>query len=109
MNRKQDTTPISTPTSTPTRNVVGDYIKNMYAQNPEFKRKVDEENKRLDAAIAVHSLREELGLSQRDLAKLVNKPQSTIARIELGSTNVTMETLREIGEQVNKRLVIKYV
>ena len=91
------------------KNVVGDYMKNMYAQNPEFKRKVDEENKRLDAAIAVHSLREELGLSQRDLAKLVNKPQSTIARIELGSTNVTMETLREIGEQVNKRLVIKYV
>lgn len=90
-------------------NIVGAYIKQKSAIDPEFKRKVDEQNKRLDAAIAVQDLRESLGLSQRELAELVHKPQSTIARIELGSTNVTMSTLREIGEQANKKLVIKFV
>lgn len=90
-------------------NRIGEYIKQRSSTNPEFKRKVDEQNKRLAAAIAVQDLRENLGLSQRELAELVHKPQSTIARIELGSTNVTMSTLREIGEQVNKQLVIKFV
>lgn len=90
-------------------NRIGEYIKQRSSTNPEFKRKVDEQNKRLAAAIAVQDLRESLGLSQRELAELVHKPQSTIARIELGSTNVTMSTLREIGEQVNKKLVIKFV
>lgn len=90
-------------------NRIGEYIKQRSSTNPEFKRKVDEQNKRLAAAIAVQDLRESLGLSQRELAELVHKPQSTIARIELGSTNVTMSTLREIGEQVNKQLVIKFV
>lgn len=90
-------------------NSIGEYIKQKSAINHDFKRKVDEHNTRLAAAIAVQDLRDSLGLSQREFAELVHKPQSTIARIELGSTNVKMSTLREIGEQTNKKLVIKFV
>lgn len=90
-------------------NSIGEYIKQKSAINPDFKRKVDEHNTRLAAAIAVQNLRESLDLTQREFAELVHKPQSTIARIELGSTNVKMSTLREIGEQTNKKLVIKFV
>lgn len=88
--------------------MINKYIKEKSAKNPKFKRAVEEQNQRMDAAIAVHHLREELGLSQRGLADLVGKPQSTIARIELGSINVSIDTLRAIGKKVNKRLVIKF-
>lgn len=88
--------------------MINKYIKEQSANNPKFKRAVEGQNQRMDAAIAVHQLRADLGLSQRGLADLVGKPQSTIARIELGSNNVSIDTLRAIGDKVNKRLVIKF-
>jgi transcriptional regulator with XRE-family HTH domain len=51
-------------------------------------------------------LREEEGLSQRELAKKVGKPQSTIARIENGSMNVTFNTLIEIVQALGKKMTI---
>lgn len=67
--------------------MINKYIKEQSAKSPNFKKAVEKQNQRMDAAIAVHQLREDLGLSQRGLADLVGKPQSTIARIELGSHN----------------------
>ncbi len=42
--------------------------------------------------------RKKLGLSQRDLAELCDMPQSTIARIESGSINPKLETVRRMSE-----------
>lgn len=54
-------------------------------------------------------LREEKGLSQRELAELVGKPQSTIARIENGNMNTTVKLLEEIAEPLDKEIVIKFI
>ena len=76
------------------------------ASDPINKRELDKESERLETAIALIKLREQEGLSQRELAKKVNKPQSTIARIESGSMNVTFDTLMDITSALGKKLTI---
>lgn len=60
-------------------------------------------------ATLVKNLRLELGLSQMEFAKLVNKPQSTIGRIETGVMIPTVHLLSEIATMVGKRLEISFV
>lgn len=60
-------------------------------------------------ATLVKNLRLELGLSQMEFAKLVNKPQSTIGRIETGVMIPTVHLLSEIATPLNKRLEIHFV
>jgi ribosome-binding protein aMBF1 (putative translation factor) len=77
-----------------------------YSSNPETKKNLEREGKRLETAIALMKLREEEGLSQRELAKKVGKPQSTIARIENGSMNVTFDTLMDIVLALGRKMTI---
>ena len=87
----------------------GNSIDKLYdelASDPINKKELDKENERLETAIALMKLREQEGLSQRELAKRVNKPQSTIARIESGSMNVTFDTLMDIVSALGKKMTI---
>lgn len=54
-------------------------------------------------------LRKGLNLSQRDFAKRLNKPQSTVARVENGSMSPTVGLLEEIAKCSNKELKIEFV
>jgi transcriptional regulator with XRE-family HTH domain len=54
-------------------------------------------------------LREEEGLTQRQLAEVSGKPQSTIARIENGSMNASLGILRDIAASVGKRVDVRFV
>lgn len=49
-----------------------------------------------------------MGLSQRELASLIGKPQSTIARIENGSMNASTKMLSEIARATNQRLTLQF-
>ncbi|OJG66191.1 hypothetical protein RV09_GL001040 [Enterococcus moraviensis] len=53
-------------------------------------------------------LRKELGYTQRELAEKVGKPQSTIARIENGTVNVSFKVLYEIATKVGKELHVEF-
>ncbi|NMM93089.1 helix-turn-helix domain-containing protein [Bifidobacterium oedipodis] len=77
--------------------------------NPTFKQEYAQEKERLAAAVALMELREQEGLSQRDLAEKVHKPQSTIARIESGKMNATIGLLEQIAAALNKKLRISFV
>lgn len=66
---------------------IDDSIKKKEAESATFVAEYEKESQRLEVAIALTQLRKELGLSQRELAEKVGKPQSTIARIENGSMN----------------------
>ena len=77
-----------------------------YASDEETKKSLAKEGKRLETAIALMKLREQEGLTQRELAKKVGKPQSTIARIENGSMNVTFDTLADIISSLGKEMTI---
>jgi len=59
-------------------------------------------------AVKVHELRKNMGLSQRELASLIGKPQSTIARIENGSMNASTKMLSEIARATNQRLTLQF-
>ncbi|USS86314.1 helix-turn-helix transcriptional regulator [Fructilactobacillus cliffordii] len=80
-----------------------------FSKDSKFKRDFEEADMRTEAALAVRSLREQLGLTQAEFAELVGKPQSTISRIETEEMNPTFKLLEEIGAKTNRRLNIKYV
>jgi len=87
---------------------IDDYIKNRSAKEPEFAKAIQKESANLEAAVAVRELRDSLKMSQRNFAKLVGKPQSTIARIENGAMNVSVGLLGQIASMSNKELDIKF-
>ena len=51
--------------------------------------------------------RKELGLSQRDIAEMIDKPQSTIARIEASKTIPNLQTLFKITNVLGMSIIIK--
>ncbi|GAW99616.1 helix-turn-helix domain-containing protein [Secundilactobacillus mixtipabuli] len=87
---------------------IDEYVAERSKNNPEFAKLVEEENINLEVAIKVRELREDMGMSQRDFASLIGKPQSTIARIENGSMNASTKLLSEIAQATNQRLTIQF-
>ena len=73
-----------------------------------FAREYKEENQQMQVAVEVRNLRDKLGMSQREFAKLVGKPQSTITRIENGKMNVSINVLNEIADATNQKLTVKF-
>lgn len=82
-----------------------DYL-NSRLSDPQFKAGFEAESSKLDSAIAIMKARESAGLTQRELADLAKVPQSTIARIELGS-NTSLNTLTKIAAALGKKVKIK--
>ena len=74
----------------------------------EFREAFENEDERLEIAIAIMKLREEEGLTQQQLAEKVGKPQSTIARIENGTLNPSFKLLNDIARGIGKKLEVKF-
>lgn len=87
---------------------IDEYIKNRSQKSSEFVKEYQEENQRLQVAVAVRNLRSKLGMTQREFASLVGKPQSTIARIESGKMNVSINVLTEIAIATNQKLTVSF-
>ncbi|MFD1454993.1 helix-turn-helix domain-containing protein [Levilactobacillus lanxiensis] len=88
---------------------IDNYIAKRSAEDPIFATAVNQESLNLDVAVAVTRLRAEQKMSQREFARLVGKPQSTIARIEEGKMNVSVRLLQEIAIAANKELSIQFI
>ncbi|NMN02415.1 helix-turn-helix domain-containing protein [Bifidobacterium panos] len=88
---------------------IDELIKHYSDSDPKFAREYEREKARLETAAALMQLRERQGLSQRELAKLVHKPQSTIARIESGRMNPTIGLLEQIAHTLHKQLRISFI
>lgn len=84
---------------------VQDYIQNRSKNNPEFSRQMEIERERLDFAVQLTELRKSRGLTQKELAEKIGKPQSTISRIETGEMNPTIELVIEIVNGLDKKFV----
>lgn len=88
---------------------IDDRIRQDSASDAEFAREFQEECERLDIAVALMRLREQEGLTQKQLAELAHKPQSTIARIENGTLNPSYKVLNDIAHGVGRKLEIQFV
>ncbi|MCM0599142.1 helix-turn-helix domain-containing protein [Periweissella fabalis] len=87
---------------------IDDYIAKRSQDNPEFAQMLEQADLNLEIGIQVRNLREELKMSQRDFAALIGKPQSTIARIESGTTNANTTTLAEIARATHQKITIQF-
>lgn len=88
---------------------IDEYVTERSKNNPDFAKLVEQENIKLEVAVKVRDLRENMGMSQRAFASLIGKPQSTIARIENGLMNASTRVLSEIAQATNQRLTIQFM
>ena len=59
-----------------------------------------------DIVSTICKKREAMGITQRELAKLCNVPQSTVARIETYKTSPTLETLIKITRELGLKIAV---
>ena len=79
-------------------------------KDPEFKKHYQEERQALKLAIKIAELRNQKGLSQQELAKLMGTSQQAISRIESGEyEGFTLKTLEKIAEATGMRVNIEFV
>ena len=76
---------------------------------PCFLEEFAAECERLDIAVALAKMRKEEGLTQKQLAERAHKPQSTIARIENGTLNPSIQLLSDIARGAGRRLQVSFV
>ena len=62
----------------------------------------------LAVGVKLAELRKKTGLTQKELAQKVNKPQSTISRVETGELNPSIELLAEIAQGLGKKMVLTF-
>ena len=79
------------------------YVKRI---DPENKRSMEEVEAIASIVGAVIHQRNELGITQRDLASLCGIPQSSVARIESFRTIPNLETLIKIMQPLGLRLTV---
>lgn len=86
------------------------YVQEKIKKHPFLKEELKKADQALDIALQVYSLRKKAGLTQKELAELVDTKQSNIARIESADyTGYTLKTLEKITKALKARLEIKIV
>ena len=79
-------------------------------KDPEFKAYYQEERQALKLAMKIAELRNQKGLTQQELARLMGTSQQAISRIESGDyEGFTLKTLEKIAEATGMRVKIEFV
>ena len=79
-------------------------------KDPEFKAYCQEERQALKLAMKIAELRNQKGLTQQELARLMGTSQQAISRIESGDyEGFTLKTLEKIAEATGMRVKIEFV
>lgn len=83
---------------------IQDFIQNDIKEHPEVKKEYEQVSLNLDASVLIREMRDDLGMTQKEFAKYVGKPQSTIGRIEAGSMNVSIGLIDEIANAAHRKV-----
>lgn len=83
-----------------------DYKKYVKSVDPDCAADIDEAEEMAHIVSILIKQRTAMGLSQRELAKQCNMPQSAIARIETGKTVPKLNTLLRIMHQLNLQISV---
>ncbi|HLP44633.1 MAG TPA: helix-turn-helix transcriptional regulator [Candidatus Kapabacteria bacterium] len=84
------------------------YLKERIKNDKEFKKIWKEEKIKRDVIKMIIELRIKEGLTQQDLAEKMHTSQSSIARIENGKGNPTLNFLVRLGNVFNKKFEFRY-
>lgn len=87
---------------------VQNYIKKRAEKSEEFAHLMEVEEAKLNVALKLAELRKSAGLTQKQLAQKIGKPQSTISRVETGEMNPSIELVIELAQGLDKKLVINF-
>ena len=79
---------------------------NIQKNNKTVARDIVEMEEMADIVSKICKKREAMGITQRELAKLCNIPQSTVARIETYKTSPTLETLIKITRELGLKIAL---
>ena len=83
-----------------------DFLKEAKEQNPSVKQDIEEMQVLASIVSTIIEKRNELGYSQRELAKICGLPQSSVARIESCSVKPNVETLIKIMKPLGLTLSV---
>jgi DNA-binding XRE family transcriptional regulator len=85
-----------------------EYLKERIENDKEFKKIWKEEKIKRDVIKMIIELRIKEGLTQQDLAEKMHTSQSSIARIESGKGNPTLNFLVRLGNVFHKKFELRY-
>ena len=86
-----------------------DYL-NEQLKDPAFRKAYEEEGVFVELAIQVARLREQKGITQRELAKRLHTSQQTISRLESPRNgSLSLKTLIKLAHALGKDLKVQFV
>ncbi|HHU02767.1 MAG: helix-turn-helix domain-containing protein [Christensenellales bacterium] len=85
-----------------------DYLEEQL-KNPDFAAAYEALEPQYQIARAIIAARLESGMTQAELAKKAELPQSNISRLESGNFNPTVQTLEKVAAGLGKKLTLKFV
>lgn len=77
-------------------------------KNPAYKETYEQMGEEFSIASALIAARKSAGLTQKQLAERMDASQSSIARLESGAVNTTIETLQRVAGATGKKLQISF-
>ena len=78
-------------------------------KNPEFKKEYDEIEPEFAVIRAILNARREKGITQKELSELTGIAQGDISKLENGSANPSVKTLKRIAAALGKKVKIEFV
>lgn len=69
-------------------------------------KEVEKEKKYYNLVVQLRELRQQVGMTQQELAEKADLPRATIVRVESGRRNATLETLMNMAGALGRDLVI---
>ncbi len=81
---------------------------NEQMKDPEFKAEYERSMPEYEIMKAMVAARNEMNLTQKELAEKIGMRQSNISRIERGTCSPNIDTLRAIAEGLGKELHIEF-
>lgn len=83
-------------------------VKEKLFKNPKVKKEYDDLEISYNIKKQIIKLRQEKGLSQKELAKLIGTRQSAISRLESENSNPSIRFLNKVAKALDKNLEIKF-
>lgn len=80
-----------------------------HLRDEEFKALYETEKTRLEVALMIIKLRKTKKITQKMLAEKLGTSQSSVARLESGKENFTIDTLGKIATTLHKNIRISFV